>query len=581
MEFVEGEDLRGIIKKRGKLPPTEAVGIMIQVCRALDAAHSEGILHRDLKPQNIMIDQQGRVLVMDFGLARSLELEGMTQTGALVGTMEYMSPEQALGTTLDERSDIFTLGLIFYELLSGKLPFSAETAVASLVRRTRERAAAVSDLDRDVPRTLSNLVSKCLERDLKLRYESVQALQADLEAWLGNKRPSVSSVGLTVARWRRLPWTRVALAALAVCAVIGATWYFSHGAPTAEVQHPPVSVLIADFKNTTGDSVFDGTLEPAFSLTLEGAPFINTYGRGQAHRIGSQLRPGTTTVDDELARLVAAREGVGIVIGGSIAPRGEGYRINSDVIEVSSGKVIASDYVDAAGKDDVLRSVGKLAIRTRKALGDVTSESGQTAQIETYTSSSLEAAHEYAIAQELQSMGTWEGSVEHYQKAIDLDPNMGRAYAGLATVNANMGRRPDAEKYYQLAMSRIDRMSEREKYRTRGGYFLLEREPREAIQEYSTLVKQYPADLAGYSNMALAYFYLRDMPKAVQEGRKAVEAFPKFLLQRNNLALYAIYAGDFATGEKEASTVLQQNPSYANAYAALAMAQLGQGEVEE
>jgi tetratricopeptide (TPR) repeat protein/predicted Ser/Thr protein kinase len=581
MEFVQGEDLREIIQKRGKLPPSEAVGIMVQVCRALDAAHSEDILHRDLKPQNIMIDAQGRVIVMDFGLARSLEMDGMTQTGALVGTMEYMSPEQALGATLDQRSDIFTLGLIFYELLSGKLPFSAETALASLVRRTQERAAAVSDLDRDVPRTLSNIVSKCLERDLKLRYASVQQLQADLEAWLGNKRPSVSSVGLAAARWRTLPWKRVAIAVIAISAAIGATWYFSHGAPKAQVQHAPVSVLVADFKNTTGDSVFDGTLEPAFSLTLEGAPFINTFGRGQAHRIGAQLRPGTTVVDDDLARLIAAREGLGIVIGGSIASRGSGYRISSDAIDVTSGKVMASDHVDADGKDDVLRSVGKLAIRTRKALGDVVSESKQAAQIETYTSSSLEAAHEYAVAQELQSMGTWEGSVQHYQRAIELDPNMGRAYAGLATVNANMGRKQDAEKYYQLAMSRIDRMSDREKYRTRGGYFLLEREPREAIQEYSALVKQYPADLAGYSNMALAYFYLRDMPKALQEGRKAVEAFPKFLLQRNNLALYAIYAGDFATGEKEATTVLQQNASYANAYAALAMAQLGQGKVEE
>ena len=581
MEFVEGEDLRAIIKRRGKLPPAEAVGIMIQVCRALEAAHTEGILHRDLKPQNIMIDQQGRAIVMDFGLARSLELDGMTQTGALVGTMEYMSPEQALGNTLDQRSDIFTLGLIFYELLSGKLPFTAETALASLVRRTRERAAAVSDLDRDVPRTLSNVVSKCLERDLKLRYASVEQLQSDLEAWQGNKKISVSTVGLATARWRTFPWTKIAVVVLAICLAVGATLYFTRGTSTLPVQHAPVAVLITDFKNSTGDSVFDGTLEPAFSLTLEGAPFINTFSRGQAHRIGSQLRPGTTAIDDELGRLIAAREGLGIVIGGSIASQGGGYRISSDAIDVASGKVIATDHVDASSKDDVLRSVGKLAIRTRKALGDVTSDSKQAAQIETYTSSSLEAAHEYAVGQELQSMGTWEGSVEHYQKAIDLDPNMGRAYAGLATVNANMGRRPDAEKYYQLAMSRIDRMSDREKYRTRGGYFLMEREPREAIQEYSALVKQYPADLAGYSNMALAYFYLRDMPKALQEGRRAVEAFPNFLLQRNNLALYAIYAGDFATGEKEASTVLQQNASYANAYAALAMAQLGQGKVEE
>ena len=185
MEFVEGRDLRSLIQEKKKFPPEEAVELMLQVCRALEAAHSLGIIHRDLKPQNIMLDRTGRILVMDFGLARTVEGDGMTQTGALVGTMEYMSPEQALGKDLDQRSDLFSLGLILYELLTGVMPFKAESAVASLLKRNQERAAPVSDHDGTVPSTLSNIVSKCLERDPNLRYQSATEFLRDLEAWQG------------------------------------------------------------------------------------------------------------------------------------------------------------------------------------------------------------------------------------------------------------------------------------------------------------------------------------------------------------------------------------------------------------
>ena len=181
MEFVEGEDLRTLIHRRTKLPPQEAVEIIEQVCRALEAAHGVGVIHRDLKPQNIMLDKSGRILVMDFGLARTLEGDGMTQTGALVGTMEYMSPEQALAQNLDQRSDVFSVGLIFYELLTGLTPFRADSPVASLIKRTQERVVPVTEFDPGIPAALSQIVSRCLERDVELRYQSAAQLLADLE----------------------------------------------------------------------------------------------------------------------------------------------------------------------------------------------------------------------------------------------------------------------------------------------------------------------------------------------------------------------------------------------------------------
>src|SRR5437016_9964581 len=220
MEYVEGKDLRTLIHEQTKLAPEEAVEIMQQVWRALEAAHSVGIIHRDLKPQNIMRDKSGRILVMDFGLARTLEGDGMTQTGALVGTMDYMSPEQALGKELDQRSDLFALGLIFYELLSGKMPYKAESVVASLLKRTQQRAEPVAKHDANIPQILSNIVGKCLEPDLKLRYQTANEIYNDLAAWQG-KTAAATLQFPPVRPWGQdIPWHWVGGFAAVIVVVI-------------------------------------------------------------------------------------------------------------------------------------------------------------------------------------------------------------------------------------------------------------------------------------------------------------------------------------------------------------------------
>src|SRR6266403_55646 len=256
MEFIEGQDLRSLIHERKKVAPEEAVEVMEQVCLALDAAHSVNVIHRDLKPQNIMRDKTGRILVMDFGLARTLEGDGMTQTGALVGTMEYMSPEQALAKELDQRSDIFSAGLIFYELLSGQMPFRADSALASLIKRTQERARPISEHDATIPQSLGNIVGKCLEREPAARYPSAKALLADLEAWEGKRAagaiafPSVRPWGQTVP-W---PWLGGALAVI----ILGLVGYTMRGRlfEPSSTRHGPViaaqSMAILPFHNASG-----------------------------------------------------------------------------------------------------------------------------------------------------------------------------------------------------------------------------------------------------------------------------------------------------------------------------------------
>ncbi|MCA1579992.1 MAG: protein kinase [Acidobacteria bacterium] len=577
MQLVSGEDLSSVVKA-GSLPNDRLVRIFRQICEGLNAAHEQGVIHRDLKPQNVMLGPGDAVYLTDFGLAKSLEQSGMTQTGAVIGTPFYMSPEQVKGQETDQRSDIYSLGVILYQMATGTLPFTGRTPYEVMIQRVQRLPRPALELNPQLAPFLSRILQRCLQIDPSLRYQTVAEILADLEG------ETFTSSLRYEARQRR--WLSPAAGAVAAALVLGgaAWWAFRHRAsapPQAPAAVPTVSVLISDFENRTGDPVFDGTLEPSFGLSLEGASFISSYSRASARKVAAQLKPGTTSLTEPLARLVAVREGVGVIAAGAVDKKGDGYEVSVRAVDASTGKPIVSESGTASGKDRVLQVVADLATRVRTALGDRTPTSVQRAAAETFTAGSLEAAHEYAVAQDLQWSGSWDDAIRHYRKAIDLDPNLGRAYAGIAAVESNLGHRAEAEKSYKEAFSRIDRMSDREKYRTRGGYYLLTRNPDNAIEEFSALVRQYPADTAGVANLAAAYFYKRDMVRALKEARRAVEMSPRNVPQRNNLGLDAMYAGDFATAIREQDEVLRLNPRFVLAYVSKAMSQLAMGRPDE
>ena len=581
MEFVEGCDLRKLLLDKGKLPPEQAVEIVRQVCLALEAAHSAGVIHRDLKPQNIMQDKQGRILVMDFGLARSLESGGMTQTGALMGTIEYMSPEQAMGKQLDARSDLFAVGLIFYELLTCKLPFKAETAMASLLKRNQERALPAAELDASIPKGLSDIVSKCLERDPNLRYQSAQEILADLDAWQGKRLISASVVMPVPAPPRAVPWKWIAVAASALLLLVGTpivVQRFMHKTP---IQHAPVSVLVADFTNHTGDPIFDDTLEPMFNVALEGASFVNAFSRGSARRLAQKLPHPTDKLDEQAARLIAVSQGLGAVVTGSLSRRGDGYKLTVEALDARSGNLIASAEENAPDKDKLLLGIPKLVAPIRKALGDTTPESVQVAASGPFTVASLEVVHLYSIAMQQQFAGSNEEALRFFSKAAELDPKFARAYSGMAATSANLGRQADGEKYIKLAMENVDRMTERERYHTRALYYSMMSDYPKCVEEYSSLVSQYPADRVGQANLSGCLVQLRNIPKAVEAARKAVEIVPGGAFQRLSLSFLSSFSGDFQGGEREARAALQINPSLEVGYLNLAEAQMGQGHMSE
>ncbi|HEY2645799.1 MAG TPA: serine/threonine-protein kinase, partial [Candidatus Acidoferrales bacterium] len=500
MEFIEGRDLKSLLVEKGKLPPEEAADIVQQVCLALEAAHAEGVVHRDLKPQNIMMDKQGRASVMDFGIARSLDMGGMTQTGAMIGTPEYMSPEQVRGEHVDERSDLFTLGVIFQEILTGQLPFQAETAMASMFMRTRERAISLHKFDASVPQQLADIVGKCLDPDPKLRFQSAREIYDALESW---KQGEATSLSLRSHRWKRklgvLPWSWIS-AALAVPIVITGV-YGLRGrfvrAPAA--PHSPVTVMIADFNNHTGDSVFNGSLESTLKLALEGASFINAYDRTRMRDLGI---PAVSALNLSNAQEIAAKQGLNVVVSGSLDQQGSGYHVSLRAVQTVTGRDVLTADENASSKDQVLFAVTKLGTEMRKALGDDASDSDQRFSMETLSAASLEAVHEYSLALDALSNGRNEEAQKYFSQTVDLDSNFGLAYAGLAAATHNLGDQQDAEKYIKQAITHIDHMTERERFRTRGYLYYLTGDNQKCVDEYGTLLSRYPSDTGAYNNMA-------------------------------------------------------------------------------
>jgi eukaryotic-like serine/threonine-protein kinase len=588
MEYLEGRDLRAVLREKGKLPPEEAAKIVLQICCALEAAHGEGVIHRDLKPQNIMLDANGRAYVMDFGIARSAYLPGMTQTGALVGTPEYMSPEQAKGEKLDERSDLFSLGVILYELVIGSSPYHSDTPLATLWRRIQEKAKPLTELDPTIPKPLSDIVAKALEIDPGNRFASATEFAQNLKSWLGISPSRVGSTtyqALVVPQPAQKPiWKYTAIGATVLLigvAALGLPKKFFPGS-SSKAAHPPVSVLVADFTNHTGDPIFDDTLEPMFNVALEGASFVNAFNRGTAKKLAAQLPHPSDKLDEQPARLVALGQGINAVITGELSRRGDKYNISATALDAQTGNVVAQAEATAANKDEVLLMIPKLAAPIRKALGDTTSESAQLqAAGGAFTAASLEAVHQYGIAMREQFAGNFDEAFRSFSKAAELDPNFARAYSGMASAAGNLGRLQDAEKYSKMSMEHIDRMTERERFRIRGLYYSRTSNWQKCVEEYNALLKQYPVDNIAHENLAFCYASMHEVPKAVEEARKAVEIAPKDLIALNNFALYSCYAGDFQTCEREARQLQKLNPTDEDGFQILAHAQLGQDQLQQ
>jgi eukaryotic-like serine/threonine-protein kinase len=562
LELLKGETLAARIA-RGALPPQEAVHVGVQVARAIAHAHAAGLLHRDLKPANVFLTESGGVKVMDLGLASFFG-----QPTGLSGTPAYMAPEQWKAEAQDGRTDVFALGVTLFEMLSGRRPYEVRADRSTVLDPGPEPRLDAPH----VPARLRKLVERCIAKDPARRPATARAVQEELlvverQLAAGQARKGQLSTVLVLGG---------ILAALGVAG--GAAWKLW---PRKVAEGAPRTVLVADFDNRTGEDVFDGTLEPAIGIALEGAPFISTTKRQSAIQTANRLKLPGTGLGEERARLIAQREGIHVVVSGATEKAGSGYRVSARAVDGFTGSTIAERTEEVPGKDAVLGAATKLAVHVRTALGDTKPEAMQLKEAETYSAASLEAAHAYALGMKAAGEGKVPEAKAHYVEALRLDPGLGRAQSGLAVLENNAGHHTDADRWFQAAMGNLGRMSEREKLRTRGIYYLFKRDVEAAVSANEALVKEFPADNAAWANLGFGYQLRRDFPKAIAAARRAIEVYPRNVPQTNNVGLFEMYAGNLDEAIRVQQRALEVNPGFANALTGLAMAQFLAGRRDD
>jgi len=498
MEFVEGRDLRALIHEKKKYSPEEAVEVMQQVCQALQAAHSVGVIHRDLKPQNIMREENGRILVMDFGLARTMEGDGMTQTGALVGTMEYMSPEQALGKELDQRSDVFTAGLILYELLTGNMPFKAETALASLIRRTQERAIPVSDLDRNIPGALSSIVSKCLERDPNLRYQSAEEVLRALDSWQGKRAGATLGFHADVKPWgQTIPWPVVTgIITLLLLLVVGYAYRGNLFPPKTE---PAISLAVMPFQNASGDDSWDWlgpSLSDMLSTDVGQSSHLRTVPPDRMQQVLHDLRiaPNSPIDSTSLGR-VADFTNADTLVWGQYTKLGDQIRIDATVQDRKHNRTTKVKS-EASDQKDLPQAVDRLAAMIRQNLS-LSSDLVKELQAQSFkpNSSSVEALRNYNEGLQLLRQGNNLEAQKRLLTATTADPQFADAFSRLGEAYSALGYDSDAEQASRRAVELSQNLPLAQRYFMEASFARVTKNNQKAIAAYENLAKSFPDNL--------------------------------------------------------------------------------------
>jgi tetratricopeptide (TPR) repeat protein/predicted Ser/Thr protein kinase len=564
MEHVEGKNLAAIIHERTKLTPREAVAVIEQVCRALEAAHSVGVIHRDLKPQNIMWETgTGRILVMDFGLAKTLEGDRMTQTGAMVGTMEYMSPEQALAGNLDQRSDIFSLGLIFYELLTGQTPFRADSALASLIKRTQERVVPVSELDKGVPPELSQIVSRSLERDVALRYQSASELLTDLELWSGTGKSGIIAARLRPGprRWADENKRLLAGAAGLVLLLIAALAYFlarprALSTPEARQGEPVVrarSLAILPFRNSSGDAKDDwiGTsVADMLSTDIGQSAHLHTVPTDRLHQVLSDLHVGPeTTVDPDMLRRVAQFSNADVLVSGQYARFGDQIVIDATIRDLLHDQTVPVKA--QALVKDLPTAIDSLADSVRKNLSlsaDVVEE--LKAQSFKPNSKSVDALREFNQGSVLMRAGKNLDALKHLQLATNEDPDFALAFSMLAEAQAELGFQSDAEQssIRAINLAKDQNLPLPEKYLINASNARIMKDNKKAMEAYENLSKSLPGDVDVQYRLGVLYLQNGEYDKARATFADVLRSDPK-----NIKTLWQTGVVDNLTGNPQAA----------------------------
>jgi eukaryotic-like serine/threonine-protein kinase len=589
-EFIDGDNLREHLRHT-QLKLGDLLDIAGQIASALAKAHGSGIVHRDIKPENIMVTRDGYVKLLDFGLSKLTEKRATTDTeaptqafintepGKVMGTTRYMSPEQARGLEVDPRSDIWSLGVVLYEALTGHPPFEGPTTTDLIVAIVEREPGPISRFNSEVPQQLERIIRKTLAKDPEERYQVVKDLQIDLknlkrelelEAEIDRTLPPevrasalptkgsthsgvetiqrqpgattptksdhpVSSAEYVVTEIRR---HKTAVALGVVLLLVAAGGVFLLLARRAPALTDRDTILLADFTNTTGDEVFDGTLKQALAVQLGQSPYLSI---APDDRIRETLRfmgrSPTERLTKDIAREICQRQGVKAFLAGSIFNLGSNYVLTLEALNAQTGDSFAREQIEAHNKEEVLKSLGTIASKLREKLGEsLASIHKFDAPIEQATTSSLEALKAFSLGDEQRASGKYQEAIPFYKHAVEIDPNFALAYARLAVMYFNLRQFeatvPCAEKAFALR----DRVSEREKFYITARYYQdVYGDFDRTVETLDLWSRTYPRDYVPQNNLGVQYNLMGDFERVLERSGEAIRLNPNASAGYSNL----------------------------------------------
>jgi eukaryotic-like serine/threonine-protein kinase len=599
MELLEGESLRARIHGQ-PLALDLILDVGCQIGDALDAAHDKGIVHRDIKPANIFITKRGQAKLLDFGVAKPGEdvaaeetramTEQLTVPGTTVGSINYMSPEQARGQEIDSRTDLFSLGTVLYEMATAHQAFAGPTSAVVYDAILNRQPPLPGSLNADVPAELDHIVMRTLEKDARLRYQTAGDLVADLRRLrrdtdvrrgvASGSSPAATTVApaapvpasLTApaathatasaaAAVRRRPrWAFIGVPAVLVLGVAG-FWLWNSTRTPAFTERD--LLVVADFANSTGDAVFDDALKQAVSVQLQQTPFVTLLADQQVQTtLALMRRSPEERVIGAVARELCQRAGARATVEGSIAPLGSSYVIALGVHDCQTGAAIAQEQTQADSKEGVLKAVGTTVTSLRKRLGESLASIKKNDVPVEATTSSLDALRAYGQGMKARATKPDDAAIPFFQQAIEKDPNFGLAHARLGVVLSNVGRGADAKAPLQKAFDLRDRVSEYERLYIQWAYYMRGvPDDAKAKQALDLLTTRYPRDFAAKNNLGIYYSNKGQLQEAAEQFRAAHQLAPTEPLPAQNLSGMLFQLGQYDEGMKFADIALSLRPA--------------------